>query len=80
MNYTSTNAKEYFEVKVNANTTWSVSKVDTGDGVTWFSVDKTSGNKSDYTMVTINANAGSTRTAKLRYTIGGVNFDLTIIQ
>lgn len=78
--YTSTNAKEYFEVKVNANTTWSVSKVDTGDGVTWFNVDKTSGNKSDYTMVTINANAGSTRTAKLRYTIGGVNFDLTITQ
>jgi len=78
--YTATTAKEYFEVKVNANTTWSVSKVDTGDGVTWFSVDKTSGNKSDYTMATIEANSGSTRSGKLRYTIGGINFELIITQ
>lgn len=78
--YTATNAKEYFEVKVISNTTWIATKIDTGDGVAWFSVDKTSGNKSDYTMVTVETNAGATRTAKLRYIIGGVNFDLTIIQ
>lgn len=78
--YTSTNAKEYFEVKVNANTNWSVVKIDTGDGVTWFSCDKTIGDKSDYTMVTVNANAGASRTGTLRYIIGGVNFDLIITQ
>jgi hypothetical protein len=78
--YTATTAKEYFEVKVNANTTWSVTKVDTGDGVTWFDVNKTVGNKSDYTMVNVNANAGSTRSGILRYIIGGTNFDLTITQ
>jgi len=78
--YTSTNAKEYFEVKVNANTNWSVVKIDTGDGVSWFSCDKTIGDKSNYTMVTVNANVGSTRTGTLRYIIGGVNFDLIITQ
>ncbi len=78
--YTATTAKEYFEVKVNANTTWSVTKVDTGDGVAWFGVDKTVGNKSDYTMVNVNSNSGSTRSGVLRYIIGGTNFDLTIIQ
>ena len=78
--YTSTNAKEYFEVKVNANTNWSVVKIDTGDGITWFSCDKNIGDKSDYTMVTVNANTGSTRSGTLRYIIGGVNFDLIITQ
>ena len=78
--YTATNAKEYFEVKVNANTTWSVTKVDTGDGVTWFGVDKAVGNKSDYIMVNVNSNAGSTRSGVLRYIIGGTNYDLTITQ
>ena len=78
--YTSTNAKEYFEVKVNANTNWSVVKIDTGDGVTWFSCDKNIGDKSDYTMVTVNANTGASRTGTLRYIIGGVNFDLIITQ
>jgi len=78
--YTSTNAKEFFEVKVTANTTWSVVKIDTGDGVTWFNVDKTSGNRTQYTMVTVNANAGASRTGTLRYIIGGVNFDLIITQ
>jgi len=78
--YTSTNAKEFFEVKVNANTNWSVVKIDTGDGVSWFSCDKNIGDKSNYTMVTVNANAGSTRSGTLRYIIGGVNFDLIITQ
>ena len=78
--YTSTNAKEFFEVKVTANTTWSVVKIDTGDGVTWFNVDKTSGNRTQYTMVTVNANTGASRTGTLRYIIGGVNFDLIITQ
>ncbi|CAB4147244.1 Bacteroidetes-Associated Carbohydrate-binding Often N-terminal [uncultured Caudovirales phage] len=78
--YTSTNAKEYFEIKVTANTTWSVVKIDTGDGVTWFNVDKTSGNRTQYTMVTVNANVGVSRTGTLRYIIGGVNFDLIITQ
>jgi len=78
--YTSTNAKEFFEVKVNANTNWSTVKIDTGDGITWFSCDKTIGDKSDYTMVTVNANTGATRSGTLRYIIGGVNFDLIITQ
>ena len=78
--YTSTKAKEFFEVKVTANTTWSIVKIDTGDGLSWFNVDKTSGNRTQYTMVTVNANAGASRTGTLRYIIGGVNFDLIITQ
>jgi hypothetical protein len=78
--YTATQAKEYFEVKVTANTTWTAVKIDTGDGVSWFSCDKNIGDKSDYTMVTVNENAGATRSGTLRYIIGGVNFDLIITQ
>ena len=78
--YVSTNAREYFEVKVNANTNWSVVKIDTGDGVTWFNCDKTIGDKSNYTMVIVDANISATRTGTLRYIIGGVNFDLIITQ
>jgi phage tail sheath gpL-like len=57
-----------------------VSKIDTGDGITWFNIDKTSGNKSDYTMVTVNPNTGATRSGVLRYIIGGTNYDLTVTQ
>lgn len=78
--YTATMAKEFFEVKVTSNTNWSVVKIDTGYGVTWFNCDKSIGDKSDYTMVTVNANGGTTRSGTLRYIIGGVNFDLIITQ
>jgi len=78
--YTSTNVKEYFEVKVTANTTWTAVKIDTGDGVTWFDSNKYTGNKTQFVKVNVNANAGSTRSGTLRYIIGGVNFDLIITQ
>jgi hypothetical protein len=78
--YVSTQAKEYFEVKVTANTTWTAVKIDTGDGVTWFDSNKYTGNKTQYTKVNVNANSGASRSGTLRYIIGGVNFDLIIIQ
>jgi hypothetical protein len=78
--YTATQAKEYFEVKVTANTTWTAVKIDTGDGVTWFDSNKYTGNKTQFVKVNVNANSGASRSGTLRYIIGGVNFDLIIIQ
>jgi hypothetical protein len=78
--YTATQAKEYFEVKVTANTTWTAVKIDTGDGISWFDSNKYTGNKTQYTKVNVNANTGASRTGTLRYIIGGVNFDLIITQ
>ena len=78
--YTSTNVKEYFEVKVTANTTWTAVKIDTGDGVSWFDSNKYTGNRTQFVKVNVNTNTGATRTGTLRFIIGGVNFDLIITQ
>lgn len=78
--YVATKAKEYFEVKVTSNTTWTAVKIDTGDGITWFDSNKYTGNKTQFVKVNVNANTGATRTGTLRFIIGGVNFDLIITQ
>ena len=78
--YLSTKGEENFEVKINSNTNWSVIKVDDGFGVSWFDVNKTIGNKTDYVRVKINYNTGANRTGILRFNIGGTNFDLNINQ
>jgi len=78
--YLSTKGEEHFEVKINSNTNWSVLKVSTGDGVSWFDVNKPIGNKTDYIRVKINYNTGANRTGILRFTIGTDTFDLNINQ
>ena len=76
-NYTATKGEEYFEVKVTANTNWSISNVNSD---AWISTNKTIGNKTDFVRVKINANTSTTRAGILRFTIGGTNYDLNIIQ
>lgn len=76
--YLATQAKEYFEVKVNSNTTWSAINIDTGDGVSWFGLNNYVGNKTQYVRAYVDA--GATRSGIIRFIIGGVNFDLTITQ
>ena len=78
--YEATKGEENFEVKINSNTNWSVVKVSTGDGVSWFDVNKPIGNKTDYIRVKINYNTGANRTGILRFTIGTDTFDLNISQ
>ena len=78
--YEATKGEENFEVKINSNTNWSVVKVSTGDGVSWFDVNKPIGNKTDYIRVKINYNTGANRTGILRFTIGTDTFDLNINQ
>lgn len=77
--YTATKGEENFEVKVTSNTNWGVEKIDTGDGVSWFNVNKLTGNKTDYVRVKINYSTIN-RTGILRFTIGTDTFDLNIIQ
>jgi len=78
--YFGTKGEENFEVKVTSNIEWSVAKIDDGDGITWFSTNKTSGNKTDYVRVKINYNTSTDRSGILRFTIGADTFDLKIIQ
>jgi hypothetical protein len=78
-NYTATKGEENFEVKITANTNWSVIKVDTGDGVSWFDVNKTLGEKTDFVRVKINYSTVD-RNGILRFTIGADTFDLNINQ
>lgn len=78
--YNATKGEEHFEVKVTSNTNWMVIKIDDGDGVDWFDINKPIGNKTDYIRVSINYNTSTNRTGKLRFTIGTDVFDLQIIQ
>jgi len=78
-NYTATKGEENFEVKITANTNWSVIKVDTGDGVSWFDVNKTLGEKTDFVRVKINYSTVD-RNGILRFNIGADTFDLNINQ
>lgn len=78
--YNATKGEEHFEIKVTSNTNWSVVKINDGDGIDWFNVNKTVGNKTDYVRATINYNTGTDRTGILRFTIGPDTFDLNISQ
>lgn len=78
--YFATKGEEHFEVKVTANTNWSVVNVDDGFGVDWFSVNKSFGNKTDFIRVKVNYNTTTNRNGILRFTIGADTFDLNIIQ
>lgn len=78
-NYTATKGEENFEVKITANTNWNVVKVDTGDGVSWFDVNKTLGEKTDFVRVKINYSTVN-RNGILRFNIGADTFDLNITQ
>ncbi len=78
--YTATKGEEHFEVKITSNTNWSVLKVDSGSGVSWFSVNKSIGDKTDYIRVKVNFNTGSNRNGILRFNIGSDTFNLNLFQ
>jgi len=78
--YLATKGEEHFEVKITANTNWSVLNVDDGFGTDWFSVNKSYGNKTDYIRVKVNYNINPNRNGILRFTIGTDTFDLNILQ
>lgn len=78
--YNATKGEEHFEIKITSNTNWSVLKIDNGDGVSWFNVNKTIGDKTDYVRASINFNTGANRTGILRFNIGTDTFDLNISQ
>lgn len=74
--YNATKGEENFEVKISANTNWSVSSSDS-----WITPNKLTGNKSDYLRVKVDTNSGSSRTGTLTITIGtSTTFTITINQ
>ena len=74
--YDATKGEENFEVKISANTNWSVSSSDT-----WIIPNKLTGNKSDYLRVKVSTNSGSARTGTLTITIDtSTTFTITINQ
>jgi hypothetical protein len=79
--YLSTAANEHFEVEVAANTNWTTQEVDTGDGVGWFAVNKSTGIKSDFIRVSVDRNTSAAyREGEIDFIIGGDTFTLTIGQ
>lgn len=79
-NYYSTSGEENFEVKISANTNWTVTKINDGYGTGWYSTNKTNGNSTDYIRVKINESMSGFRSGILRFTIGSDTFDLKINQ
>jgi DNA-binding MltR family transcriptional regulator len=74
--YDATKGEENFEVKISANTNWSISSSDS-----WITPNKLTGNKSDYLRVKVSTNSGSARTGTLTITIGtSTTFTITINQ
>lgn len=74
--YTATKGEENFEVKISANTNWSVTSSDS-----WITPNKLTGNKTDYLRVKVDTNSGSSRTGTLTITIGtSTTFTITINQ
>lgn len=79
-NYLGTASEEHFELKISANTTWAISKIDTGSGTNWFETDKLNGDKSEYIRVTINKNTSAYREGIVRVLIASTTYDLLIQQ
>jgi len=73
--YDSTNAMEIFEVKINANATWTATPQDS-----WLSVNNVNGNKTGYIRVTVSENAGTFRTGTIKIVINTEEFILTVTQ
>jgi len=73
--YNATKGEEHFEVKIDANTNWTATPLNN-----WITVNKTTGNASDYIRVTIPINTGSARSGDLKITIGTTDFNIEINQ
>lgn len=73
--YDSTNAMEMFEVKINANATWTATPQDS-----WLTVNNVNGNKTGYTRVTVEENPGTFRTGTIKIVINAEEFILTVTQ
>ena len=65
----------------NANQTWSLTEIDTGQGTTWFSENKTSGTGSTTVSVSFNYNPTAQRSAQLRFSSPNCsNVTITLTQ
>jgi len=73
--YNATKGEEHFEVKIDSNTNWTATPLNN-----WITVNKTTGNASDYIRVTIPINTGSARSGDLKITIGTTDFNIEINQ
>lgn len=73
--YNATKGEENFEVKIDTWDLWTVS-----NALSWVSVNKTNGKKSDYLRVKINQNSGSARNGTITVNTASSNFTITINQ
>lgn len=73
--YNATKGEEHFEVKIDANTNWTATPLNN-----FITVNKTTGNASDYIRVSIPINTGSARSGDLKITIGTTDFNIEINQ
>lgn len=73
--YNATKGEENFELRIFANTNWTVINSNA-----WLSVNKTTGDKLDYIRIKVNKNTGSARSGTITITIGATNYTLTVNQ
>jgi len=74
--YLFTKAKQSADVYLNISSPYSVSLINTGDGTSWLTYTL----YDDRITFTVVHNTGSTRIMKIRFTILGVDTDITIFQ
>jgi len=72
-------ARQDFDCKINANSPYTVTKINTGDGIGWVNLERSSGQTTDYLQIKVNQSTIN-RTMDLEVIIGGDTFTITITQ
>jgi hypothetical protein len=72
-------ARQDFDCKINANSPYNVTKIDTGDGTNWVNLERASGQTTDYLLIKVNEST-TDRSMDLSVGIGASNFTITINQ
>lgn len=73
--YNATKGEEHFELRIFANTNWTIT-----ESLSWVSVNKTTGDKSDYVRIKVTKNTSTARSGTITITIGATDYTLTINQ
>ena len=72
-------ARQDFDCKINANSPYTVSKIDTGDGIDWINLERASGQTTDYLQIKVDEST-TERTMNLSVGMRGDSFTITITQ
>lgn len=81
-----TPSAQNYDCKITANTNYLASKVNTGDGISWITLENATGTQTNYLKIKVDkytagiSDADLSRTMDIDVTIGGTTFTITVTQ